>query len=59
VDTFEVARELGVSQQRVRKLLADGRLTATLERGAWAFDPAEVARFKAIPRKTGRPRKVR
>lgn len=59
MDTFEVAQELGISGQRVRKLVADGRLVATLERGAWVFDAAEIARFKAIPRKTGRPRKVR
>jgi excisionase family DNA binding protein len=55
--TVEAARRLGVSDARVRSLIASGRLKAVKVGGAWLIDPKDLDAVKV--RKVGRPRKSR
>jgi len=50
----EVAERLGVSPQRVRQQIADGRLLASRVGGRWLVDESAVQRF-SDPRASGRP----
>jgi len=50
----EVAERLGVSPQRVRQQIADGRLLASRVGGRWLVDESAVQRL-ADPRTSGRP----
>jgi hypothetical protein len=46
--TSATARELTLSESRVRQLAATGRLPSfRTEAGQFLFDPADVARFRA------------
>lgn len=55
--TEEVAEKLGVTPARVRHLVKAGRLKKSDRVGHMLiFDKAEVERFRAIPRKPGRPK---
>lgn len=57
--TTEAASILGVSPQRVRQLLGEGRLVGTRIGRDWLIERQQLEAFKATPRKrTGRPRKV-
>ncbi len=55
IGTTEAARRLGISQARVRQLIAAGRLPATRLGRDWAIDERHLSRVAV--RKTGRPRK--
>jgi len=50
----EVAHRLGVSPQRVRQQITEGRLIASRVGGRWLVDEAAVQRF-ADPKTSGRP----
>lgn len=50
----EVAEELGLSQQRVRALLADGRLEGRKIAGRWFVFPGSVERLRRRPEVRGR-----
>ena len=52
----EAATILGVSKQRLCKLLRDGRIPAKREGHAWIVKRADVEAFHALP--SGRPRSV-
>jgi excisionase family DNA binding protein len=51
----EVAVKLGLSERRVRALVADGRIGAIKIGGAWVVTEREFNRFRALPRHPGRP----
>jgi excisionase family DNA binding protein len=51
----EAAAALGVSDRRVRTMIADGLLAAERVGGRWILTDTEVARSKALRRKPGRP----
>jgi len=51
----ETADILGVSDRRIRAMIADGLLTATRVGGRWILAGTEVARYEALRRKPGRP----
>lgn len=53
--TAKAAAELGVTPQRVRALIASGRLKATKEGRDWLIDPPDLEAVRI--RKAGRPRK--
>jgi len=55
--TVEAGRRLGISDARVRSLIAIGRLKAVKVGGAWLIDPKDLDAVK--DRKVGRPRKAR
>ena len=56
ITTTEAAKLLGVSDQRVRVLIKEGRLAARMVlRGLWAVDLDSVREFER--KKGGRPRK--
>jgi len=57
IGTTEAARRLGISDARVRSLIASGRLKAIKVGGAWLIDPKDLDAVKV--RKVGRPRKLR
>jgi excisionase family DNA binding protein len=54
--TVEAARRLGISDARVRSLIASERLKAVKVGGAWLIDPKDLEAVKV--RKVGRPRKA-
>jgi excisionase family DNA binding protein len=47
---------LGLSQSRVRHLIAAGKLPAEKYGRDWMLDEDAVMRFMELPRPTGRPR---
>lgn len=51
----DAARELGVSQQRVRAMIAAGEMAAEKAAGAWWISPSAVARISRAQRDSGRP----
>jgi len=51
----QTAAILGVSDRRVRTMIADELLTAERVGGRWILTDAEVARFRDMRRKPGRP----
>jgi len=56
----QAAAHLGISVDRVRKLIRDGALRATnigIDRPVWAIAEDELARFAALDRPAHRPRK--
>src|SRR5262249_47907001 len=55
--TVEAGRRLGISDARVRSLIASGRLKAVKVGGAWLIDPKDLDAVKG--REVGRPRKGR
>lgn len=58
LSTAEVQERLGVTRQRVSQIVASGRLIPALRTpgGHMLFTPAEVERYKRLPRaKGGRP----
>lgn len=52
----EVAIELGVSEERVRKLCQQGRIGTKIA-GVWLIEREELERFKKRRRGPGRPPK--
>ncbi len=54
ISTADVARELGVSQRRVRALIQAGRLPARRVGPVWLVEPADLERVRI--RRPGRPR---
>lgn len=55
----EAARELGITDGRVRQLLRAGNLIGEHlngSSGAWVVYRASVLKFKKLPQITGRPR---
>lgn len=55
--TQEAAEVLGINRSLVIRFVEQGRLQAVKHGRDWWIDPAEVERFKALPRpKTGRKR---
>ncbi len=57
LSTKEAAKKLGVSEQRVRKMLADGRLQGEKFGRSWMVSEQSVQKRKHEGRKTGRPKK--
>jgi excisionase family DNA binding protein len=53
--TQEAAALLGISERRVRQLIADKLLPATHLRREWAIRRADLDTFRAQPRQPGRP----
>ena len=52
----QVAKELGLSENRVREFCQEGRLGEKVGH-QWIITRAELEEFKQIPRKRGNPRK--
>ena len=53
----EVARELGLSRQRVHQLADDGILKTVSALGPWrGVRPKDLEEFKKLERKNGRPK---
>lgn len=57
ITTTEAAKRLGVTPDRVRKMIDAKRLKATKLGNVWVIDPKDLEAVK--DRKVGRPRKVR
>lgn len=55
VPVSDVARRLGVSDQRVRAMISAGMIEAEKAAGAWWIPAASLARLEASQRKDGRP----
>jgi excisionase family DNA binding protein len=51
----EAAERLGVSQRRVRAMIAAGRLDAQKVQGRWLVEPGSLERVADIPRRDGPP----
>ncbi len=56
ISVAKAAKMIGVSRQRVDEYLADGRLTLIMSADKRTIARKDVARFKKIPRKDGRPK---
>lgn len=57
ISTAEAAKRLGVTPDRVRKMIVAKRLKATKVGNVWLIDPKDLDAVK--DRKVGRPRKTR
>ena len=57
ISTTEAAKRLGVTADRVRKMIEAKRLKATKFGNVWMIDPKDLDAVK--DRKVGRPRKAR
>ena len=57
ISTAEAAKRLGVTPDRVRKMIEAKRLKATKFGNVWMIDPKDLEAVK--DRKVGRPRKTR
>jgi len=57
ISTAEAAKRLGVTPDRVRKMIEAKRLKATKFGNVWMIDPKDLEAVK--DRKVGRPRKSR
>jgi len=57
ITTTEAAKRLGVTPDRVRKMIEAKRLKATKLGNVWVIDPKDLDAVK--DRKVGRPRKSR
>ena len=57
ISTAEAAKRLGVTPDRVRKMIEAKRLKATKFGNVWMIDPKDLEPLK--DRKVGRPRKAR
>ena len=57
ISTAEAAKRLGVTADRVRKMIEAKRLKATKFGNVWMIDPKDLDAVK--DRKVGRPRKSR
>jgi len=55
----QAAERLGLTRWRVYQFIHGGRLAAIKLGRDFLIEPGELARFAAIPRKTGQPRKVK
>lgn len=55
VPVSDAAQHLGVSEQRVRAMIATGVIEARKTAGAWWIPAASLARLMALPRQGGRP----
>lgn len=53
IGTKDVALALGVSEQRVRQFVDEGRIPAQKVAGVLLFDEADIERFAAEPRLHG------
>lgn len=53
----EVEELLGLSRQRINRLVQDGRLPARRLLNRWVFKLSDVRAFQQQPRSAGRPRK--
>ena len=56
ISTTEAAKRLGVTADRVRKMIEAKRLKATKLGNVWVIDPKDLEAVK--DRKVGRPRKT-
>jgi len=56
ISTTEAAKRLGVTPDRVRKMIEAKRLKATKLGSVWLIDPKDLEAVK--DRKVGRPRKA-
>lgn len=61
--TAEAAELAGVTQQRIRKLIDDGRFSLAVRvgpptRGVWLLDRGEVEAWASGDRSPGRPKKA-
>jgi len=56
ISTAEAAKRLGVTPDRVRKMIESKRLKATKFGNVWMIDPKDLEPLK--DRKVGRPRKA-
>jgi excisionase family DNA binding protein len=56
--TQQAAESLGVSQRRVRALIASGRLRAHQVGRTWVIRPSSVAALRRMGRRPGRPPKT-
>ena len=52
----QAAEILGLSRQRVHALVKSGAIPATKIGRDWLISQAELAAFRALPRKRGRPK---
>ena len=57
ISTAEAAKRLGVTPDRVRKMIVSKRLKAIRVGREWLIDPKDLGALK--DRKVGRPRKAR
>jgi excisionase family DNA binding protein len=57
INTTEAAKRLGVTADRVRKMIGAKQLKATRFGNVWMIDPKDLEAVK--DRKVGRPRKAR
>lgn len=57
ISTKQAADIIGVSQRRVQKLVADGRLKSQLVGGVHLLELSDVQKFAAKERPAHRPRK--
>ena len=57
LSTTQCARILGLSRSRVRYLIIRKQLPATKLGRDWIVKEQDLEKFKAIPRKAGRPKK--
>ena len=56
----EAATQAGLSRERIRFLLNEGRLMGTkLDRSTWLVNSQSLEDYMASPRKPGRPKKDR
>ncbi len=54
----EAATQSGLSRERIRKLLSEGRIMGTkLDRVTWVVNSQSLEDYMATPRRPGRPRK--
>ena len=54
----EAAIQSGLSRERIRKLLIEGRIMGTkLDRVSWLVNSQSLEDYVASPRRPGRPRK--
>jgi excisionase family DNA binding protein len=56
--TQQVADALGVTQRRIRALIAAGRLRAHQVGRTWVIRPSSVAALRRMGRRPGRPPKA-
>jgi len=57
ITTKQAAAVLGVTERRVRALIAAGRIYARKFSGAWAIPVSQLEKDTVMVRKPGRPRK--
>jgi excisionase family DNA binding protein len=56
ISTTQTAKYLGISSNRVLRLIYEGKLPAEKFGRDWLLKPRDVTAFALIPRKAGRPK---